>query len=317
MNELSKIFKKIEGKKVLKQFIKNNLFIFVSIQVLLLGLSRKSLEIIKIAAQFKVYNKLKKKYNFLKGKIDNDLIDSLPKFSSNIVWFCWLQGIENAPLIVKQCHESLVRNMPDKKLIIITKDNINEYVTFPDYILNKWKKGIITNTHFSDLLRLELLINHGGTWIDSTVFCTSNNIPKCIFESELFMYQMLKPGLDGHSIAISSWLMTSVTNNKLLITTRTLLYDYWTKNNEMVDYFLLHIFFSIACEWYPNDWKKVPKYCNSIPHVLQLELFSDYSINRYNDIKVMSAFHKLSNKLDESFKSKENTFYDVLFSKTK
>ena len=32
--------------------------------------------------------------------------------------------------------------------------------------------GQITKTHLSDLLRLELLIRYGGTWIDATVFCT-------------------------------------------------------------------------------------------------------------------------------------------------
>lgn len=313
MNELSRIFKKIEGKKVLKQFIKNNLFFFVSFQILLLGFNRKALEIVKITSQFKIYNRLKKKYKYIKIKIDNDSIDLLPKLSSNVVWFCWLQGLENAPPIVKQCYESLMTNLPSKKIIIITAENVSEYVTFPNYILSKWKKGIITNTHFSDLLRLELLINHGGTWIDSTVYCTGNNIPKSMFESELFMFQMLKPGLDGHSISISSWFITSATNNKLLITTRTLLYDYWIKNNTLIDYFLFHIFFCIACDWYPCDWVKIPKYCNSIPHVLQLELFSDYDVNRYNDIKEMSAFHKLSNKFDETLKQDENTFYEVLF----
>lgn len=313
MSELYKIFKKIEGKKVLTQFVKNNLFFFVSFQVLLLGLNRKALEIIKIASQFKIYNRLKRRYKFLKIKIDSNSIDSLPKISSNIVWFCWLQGIENSPSLVRHCYESLVNNLPDKNIIIITTDNFNEYITFPDFIIDKWKKGIITNTHFSDLLRLELLINHGGTWIDSTVYCTGSNVPNCFFESELFMYQMLKPGLDGHSIAISSWFITSVTNNKLLIATRTLLYDYWANNNKMIDYFLLHFFFCIVCEWYPEEWKKVPKYCNSIPHVLQLELFSDYNMNRFSDIKNMSAFHKLSNKLDDCLKQKKNTFYDVLF----
>lgn len=39
----------------------------------------------------------------------------------------------------------------------------------PDYIVKKWEKGRIPADLFSDLLRLELLIRYGGTWIDSTV----------------------------------------------------------------------------------------------------------------------------------------------------
>ena len=45
----------------------------------------------------------------------------------------------------------------------------------PEYIVKKWEKGRIPAALFSDLLRLELLIKYGGTWIDSTVLCTGVN----------------------------------------------------------------------------------------------------------------------------------------------
>ena len=38
--------------------------------------------------------------------------------------------------------------------------------------MEKHKNNIIDNTHFSDLLRLELLIKYGGTWIDASVLIT-------------------------------------------------------------------------------------------------------------------------------------------------
>jgi hypothetical protein len=41
--------------------------------------------------------------------------------------------------------------------------------------LEKYQKKIIDNTHFSDLLRLELLIKYGGTWIDASVLVTKYN----------------------------------------------------------------------------------------------------------------------------------------------
>lgn len=44
---------------------------------------------------------------------------------------------------------------------------------FPKYIEEKWKRGVITHTHMTDLLRLELLIRYGGTWIDATVFAVA------------------------------------------------------------------------------------------------------------------------------------------------
>ena len=93
---------------------------------------------------------------------------------------------------------------------------MNKYVQFPNYIIEKWNAGLITNTHMTDLLRLELLIRYGGMWVDATVLCTSRskNIPKYYFDSELFFYQCLKPGRDGHCNYISSWLISAKTNNK-------------------------------------------------------------------------------------------------------
>ena len=29
--------------------------------------------------------------------------------------------------------------MPDKEIIVITKENMDQYVNFPDHILKKWK----------------------------------------------------------------------------------------------------------------------------------------------------------------------------------
>ena len=105
------------------------------------------------------------------------------------------------------------------------------YVQFPDFILDKWKNGKITHTHMTDLLRLELLVKYGGMWVDATVLCTSKReeIPDYFFNSELFLYQILKPGRDGQAQPISSWLMSAKTNNKILMMARYLCYEYWKK----------------------------------------------------------------------------------------
>ena len=54
-------------------------------------------------------------------------------------------------------------------------------------VMEKWEKGIITHTHMTDLLRLELLIKYGGMWIDATVLCTAKEeeIPCYFFDSDL------------------------------------------------------------------------------------------------------------------------------------
>ncbi len=88
-----------------------------------------------------------------------------------IIWWCWLQGLDDAPQIVKACFNSL-KQLTGYSLKVIDNSNWREYLELPGYIVKKWEKKQIPPALFSDLLRLELLIMYGGTWIDSTVFCT-------------------------------------------------------------------------------------------------------------------------------------------------
>lgn len=314
MNEFSKIFKKVNGFSVIKNYIKARVLSVAILQILILGTSKKALEILRLSTQLKVQLKLKKKYDYVLKECEKKY-NTLDKKRSNKVWVCWLQGIDNAPVLVQRCFESLNKNLKDKDIILITLENYKQYVDFPQHIIEKWHKGIITNTHFSDLLRLELLINHGGTWIDATVLCTGENIPSYILDSDLFFYQVLKPGRDGHSLTISSWLITACTNNKVLLLTRELLYEYWKKEKFMKDYFLLHMFMSIVLERYPEEYNKVFKMCNSIPHILLLQIYEPYDCKKYEQIKQMTPLHKLSYKGNKTDMEKKDTFFDVIINK--
>lgn len=84
------------------------------------------------------------------------------------IWICWWQGLENAPDIVKKCVESIRIHAGNHKIVIITDENYKEFVAFPTWLEEKYKRGIITKTHLSDLLRISLLARYGGIWLDST-----------------------------------------------------------------------------------------------------------------------------------------------------
>lgn len=92
------------------------------------------------------------------------------KTAVNNVWVFWWQGENKMPQLVRQCYTSLKNRLIGKKIILITKDNIKEYCTFPDYIFEKYKDGKITLTHLSDILRFDLLSHYGGLYTDATVF---------------------------------------------------------------------------------------------------------------------------------------------------
>lgn len=317
---LKEVFKKQGGMKLLTQYWKGGALFTAVGEFLLLGTSRTALEILRLSAGLKTKQKLEKKYKKILLDFDEKWKEqnydhSLKTAFSNKIWICWFQGMENAPELVQKCYQSVKKNMPDRDIVIITSENINDYVQFPDFIIEKWNKGQITHTHMTDLLRLELLIKYGGMWLDATVFCSGKNIPDYFFESELFFYQCLKPGRDGHSSYISSWLMSAKTNNKILMAAQELLYAYWKENDSMWDYFLLHDFMAIVLDFYQEEWKKIIPRDNAAPHILLLRLFEQYDEKIWNAIKEQTQFHKLTYKFDEKQVTKEETFYDFLIYK--
>ncbi len=312
--ELKNIFEKQGGKTLIKQYIRSGALFTAAAEFVLLGKSRTALEILRLSAQFKARKKLFKKYGKKLKDFESSYDEKAPHNLSNKVWVCWFQGMENAPEIVQKCYKSLCDNLDDREIILITKDNLSDYVEFPDFIIEKWEKGIITNTHMTDLLRLELLIRYGGTWIDATVLCTSPrlDIPDFFFNSELFMFQTLKPGRDGHANFVSSWYMSAKTNNKVLSAVRFLCYEYWKKSSGMIDYFMLHDFVSGVLERYPEEWSAIIPRDNSAPHILLLRLFEKYNEDIWNEAKRLTPFHKLSYKIDSEKTEIRGTYYDVI-----
>lgn len=314
---LKQIFKKQGGMTLIKRYIKGGAFFTAIMEFILLGKSRTALEILRLSTQLKTRQKLEKKYKKKLVEFDKNYNDNFEHKSSNKVWICWFQGMENAPELVKRCYKSVCTNLKDREVIVITEENMSDYVDFPDFILEKWQKGIITHTHMTDLLRVELLIRYGGLWLDSTVFCseTEENIADYFFNSDLFLYQCLKPGRDGHAIVISSWLMSAKTNNRILMSVRHLCYEYWKNKNDMVDYFLLHDFMSIASEYYSDEWSKIVPRDNATPHILLLRLFDKYSDYMWQTVKAQTPFHKLTYKFESEKTELKDTYYDVLFNR--
>lgn len=258
-----------------------------------------------INAMYKVYNKLYKKYSKKIGKVQFN------KYSENqeeCVYICWLQGIENAPELVQSCYQSMKHHITDKKIVVITAENYSQYVTLPDFIIEKWKKGIISNTHFSDILRLELLIEHGGIWLDSTVYLT-DSLPSYITDSELFVYRA--GWFDYELVNMGSWLIRSTPNNIILNETQNLLFKYWESHNYICQYFLLHLFFKMVCEEYTDEWSNVPYFNQIDQHLLAQEINKKFDEKRFNQIKSITSVHKLTNKIN-NIDFEKDSYYSKL-----
>lgn len=254
----------------------------------------------------KVYHYLKKNYSrFLDSRnyeLNNDGVES------NEVWICWLQGIENAPEIVRVCYSSIKKWMPDKEIHIIDNNNLYKYINLPDYVIKKWKCGIISNTLFSDFIRLSVLTQFGGIWIDATVFMTGR-LPKYIVDSDFFVYRTNK--YDTTKVG-ESWFIKSNAHNRILQVTLDLMNEYWRRENKIRDYFIMFIFMKMAKDKYPQDFERMIIIPSSIPHMMQGYLNKPFDANIYTHICKITNIHKLTYK---DVNTAENTFSSYIIKK--
>lgn len=214
-----------------------------------------------------------------------------------VIWWCWLQGEDQAPRVTKTGLASLRRNLPDYDVRILTWNNIKDYVDLPKVIYDKFAAGWISGALFSDILRLALLSKHGGFWVDSTVYCSDDRLVRAIEKKNMFMYQNLMTA-NSRTIKMSSWFMASKKNNPYLTEVSQLLTEYCVNSNFTEDYFVCHLLLTLFAEKYADIWSDMDVYNNTNPHILQYMMNKSYDEEMFNRIMAKSSFHKLNHHLE-------------------
>lgn len=219
-------------------------------------------------------------------KMQNNKAETLHAKVDQIIWFCWFQGIENAPVIVKKCYESVLLNIPDRwQMIIITEENYNTYTNIPDYILEKYEKGIISKTHFSDIIRFSLLSEQGGIWIDATILVLQK------MDDQLLNNSLITLKSNNYepytSISKGLWTTFFIGLPKESISAcfiRDCLYSYWKNEDKVFDYYLLDYIILLA-------YKKIPTF------KFQLHELGCWGENRYI---IKNILNKAVNEIDSN-----------------
>ena len=254
--------------------------------------------------QFKL-KRLEKKY---KTVLSNFSPTEEKREYSKTIWTTWLQGIDQAPEIVQKCYKSIKDNSQGFDVVLLTDENFSEYVDIPDFMLEKYKSGIISKAHFSDVLRTYLMVQKGGIWLDSTALLTEK-IPSYVFEKNFFFFNhdfTREPSLTFNS----SWFIFSTKGNNIFRLATQLLEEHLKSGNKWDDYFLFHLFVKMTQKVLPNEWDNLLFRTDITPHVLQLYLAKDYNEYEYNDILKQCFVHKLTHKVDEEAKQNKNSIYN-------
>lgn len=238
---------------------------------------------------------------------------SLSGQASDKVWVFWWQGIDSMPDIVKKCYESLVK-FEKEKVVLITKENFKEYTNIPNYILKKVETGEMTLTHFSDILRFNLLRNHGGLWVDSTVLFINE-----LTNMDVPFYTCSGYYDDTHFfVSRGRWtgfLIGGSKNLELFIFMDEFFRIYWKENSVLIDYFLIDYALNYAYSHNISNFKNYSIENNGInnPHLFDLmkEINGKFDNNKYMKWKRNDYAFKLSYK-KKIIRKESYFFYEIV-----
>ena len=316
-------YTQLGGLRLVRQYAKMGLLWPAAKMVLRHPFSKQTYKQVYLDTGRKVEPMLVKEYRPVMKEIVERVrneASALEHKRNKIIWFCWLQGIENAPEVVKACYNSLVHGewfrVNGYEVKVIDVKNWHDYITLPDYIIRRREKKQIPLAHFSDLLRLELLIKYGGTWIDSTVLCTGINDANVnhnanLLDADLFMFQYTQPGSSEWG-GIGNWFISACSNNEVLMVLRDMLYAYWREHDCVLNYYLFHLFFGMLREVFPEQIAAMP-YAYA-PRSLALvhhwgERFDEAKWKRLTE---RVCFHKLTYMKDKVPAKVEGTYYEYI-----
>lgn len=310
-----KIKKEKDNLKLLKVYFQNYGF-SLYFWTLLDGMVRRlHLGIFYKYTHKKRYNICKKyllkKYSYV---IDNfkTIIDNNPKVNK-ILWVFWWQGEDQIPYPVDLCIKSIKNNNSDNELILISKNNINEYLEIPQYIIEKVNSGAISITHLSDYIRVNLLNCYGGVWLDSTFFMTKSLAPE-IFDMKF--YSINHGNKRKWVISKDLWSVSLLTSSKDSPIMKYLSYfqdEYWKNEKVAICYLLLDCMIAIGYEkigWIKELIDEIPE--NNINNFSFLHKNRNkiYNEKRFIEMTKNTYIFKLTYKesYQISYKGKDTNF---------
>ena len=98
----------------------------------------------------------------------------LEKEEENI-FVCWWDGFDKAPRVVRYCLEKMQEFYGSKYQIhLVDRHNYSEFANIDNIVLKKFEERQISIQTLTDILRVRLLFENGGYWIDSTILLDDN-----------------------------------------------------------------------------------------------------------------------------------------------
>lgn len=229
------------------------------------------------------------------------------------IWVCWLQGEESLPELCKLSLNSIKRHNNGHPVILLSLENYSNYIILPEYIVQKYKSGLIGQAHFADILRTVLLAEHGGCWIDASVLLT-DNLKGDIFE---YPFYSCKFSPSPHYITNNIWSNFFLAAQKGAMTfrfVRDMFYEYLKHEDRFIDYFMMDYIIRLGYDLIPAIRREIDKlpFNNTKVHDLYKILDKPYSADLLDEIFEDTYIHKLNWRISPN-DYREGTIFNYLY----
>ncbi len=142
------------------------------------------------------------------------------------IFIYWHTGFNEANHLIQQCVKSWQQQNPGWKLILLDNETVDSQtggIGIPERIFNA-----LPIQKRANMIRLKLLLVHGGVWADATLFCNRplNDWVDQAACSGAFMFD--NPGPDRE---IANWFIAGQPGNYLIRTLYEAQCEYWTRHD--------------------------------------------------------------------------------------
>ena len=229
------------------------------------------------------------------------------------IWICWFQGGNNMPPIVRECYYSVKRHAGLHPVNLITIDNYKEYVTIPKYVISKLDNKEISYTHFSDIIRNNLLADHGGIWLDATIYLTDELKG---WDKPFYTIKQNIPS-DNSYVSDYKWTgfcMGGVKGNLLNLFVKAFFNAYYHKEKGLIDYFLIDYIIAVGYNNIPLIKKLIDDVPYSCPDLYYMQTKMALPVNNKELAKVCqrTSIFKLTWKMEKPT-DKHSLYYRLVF----
>jgi Capsular polysaccharide synthesis protein len=144
-----------------------------------------------------------------------------------VIYSAWLQGVAQAPPIVQLCFSRWARLNPEYQLRVLEASDATAALAshnFPD----------IPVQALTDILRVKLLLEQGGIWVDATllpVVPLQGWLPGLMAGTDMFAFA--RPGPDR---PISSWFLAAAPGHIIIRKLWHEILRFWHKPRRMAQY---------------------------------------------------------------------------------